>query len=500
MASFNADERRRREAKATDKKRDKKGNGETASFPEELETFEEFRLACVAEQQRLGFDVPSPAGNPTARFQWEQAARCVYSAKVRSLLNGRGKRGRQSEDKSEGESESEVEECEDPLVTALTEGVRDTIENNSHSFNTMGTKVVEHARMEAFPTSCSEARDLREFLSSAEVLLRVAVAGVRSAALDKAMKRLRDRVASQRKEGKVQFCQDGFPAIAVLLDLYVLDLCLERWNVLRPLSRRKALEAAVALCQAIEGEAVVACVAALEEKRSGDIDGPETALLHDKVRALGSSLPFDFPEECTEVILATLPGYRTTLSRFKFHEVDAATSSRQHTPPTASRSNDSEDLSVGELLRRRQAEPPRVVAAAVSETKATAQHVPRGMRVFSSSSSAPGTALAPVLGVAAPTRRTGIFESGHVQCCSRFHSRYADPAKHASSECRFCATCHLMEILFNGCKADCVWKHWPTKRRIQLHLKRFPQVQATALDRFRRLERGEILGQYNGEV
>jgi hypothetical protein len=76
-------------------------------------------------------------------------------------------------------------------------------------------------------------------------------------------------------------------------------------------------------------------------------------------------------------------------------------------------------------------------------------------------------------------------------CRSKYHADFvSDPKKHASKECQFCSVCHMMELLFNGCKMLCCWKHEPTPRKIQQHLKAFPHVYRLADQRMHDWSRG----------
>jgi hypothetical protein len=76
-------------------------------------------------------------------------------------------------------------------------------------------------------------------------------------------------------------------------------------------------------------------------------------------------------------------------------------------------------------------------------------------------------------------------------CRSKYHADFvSDPKKHASKECQFCSVCHMMELLFNGCKMLCCWKHEPTPRKIQQHLKGFPHVYRLADQRMHDWSRG----------
>lgn len=77
---------------------------------------------------------------------------------------------------------------------------------------------------------------------------------------------------------------------------------------------------------------------------------------------------------------------------------------------------------------------------------------------------------------------------GRFECRSQYHPRYASATLHASAACSFCTCCHTMEFLFNGCKADCCWKHRPTERKLTTHLRAFPDILAAARARLDELQ------------
>ncbi|KAJ9472188.1 hypothetical protein DIPPA_28998 [Diplonema papillatum] len=53
-------------------------------------------------------------------------------------------------------------------------------------------------------------------------------------------------------------------------------------------------------------------------------------------------------------------------------------------------------------------------------------------------------------------------------CKSLFHDKFSgNTNRHASPECPYCATCHWMEVLFNGEDPACPWKHEPTETKIK---------------------------------
>lgn len=75
-------------------------------------------------------------------------------------------------------------------------------------------------------------------------------------------------------------------------------------------------------------------------------------------------------------------------------------------------------------------------------------------------------------------------------CRSKYHSRFVNDSKHASRECDFCTVCHMLEFLFNGCKFICCWKHEPTPRKIQQHLRQYPAICRLAEQRMLNWARG----------
>lgn len=79
-------------------------------------------------------------------------------------------------------------------------------------------------------------------------------------------------------------------------------------------------------------------------------------------------------------------------------------------------------------------------------------------------------------------------------CRSKYHSKYAKDGSHGSSTCRWCTTCHMMEILFNGCTRDCAFKHGQiSDKKISTHLKMFPNVHRLAMKRWAESKSGKRL-------
>ena len=95
----------------------------------------------------------------------------------------------------------------------------------------------------------------------------------------------------------------------------------------------------------------------------------------------------------------------------------------------------------------------------------------------------------PVVALPAPIlQQVGLSTPSHPHPChSKYHAKYSSADKHASAACQFCSLCHMMEFLFNGCVRDCSWKHIPTAKKIAMHLKGFPTVQALAKRRLQEI-------------
>ncbi|KNH05016.1 hypothetical protein XU18_3852 [Perkinsela sp. CCAP 1560/4] len=56
-------------------------------------------------------------------------------------------------------------------------------------------------------------------------------------------------------------------------------------------------------------------------------------------------------------------------------------------------------------------------------------------------------------------------------CVSKYHAVYSDPKLHASTACRFCSRCHLLEKLFNQNDDECGFKaHVLSKSRLERQL------------------------------
>jgi len=48
-------------------------------------------------------------------------------------------------------------------------------------------------------------------------------------------------------------------------------------------------------------------------------------------------------------------------------------------------------------------------------------------------------------------------ESKFPPCASKYHTRYSSNEQHGTKECKYCRTCHVLEVLFNQGQEDCKW-------------------------------------------
>ncbi|CUG89793.1 Hypothetical protein, putative [Bodo saltans] len=147
-----------------------------------------------------------------------------------------------------------------------------------------------------------------------------------------------------------------------------------------------------------------------------------------------------------------------------------------------------DDVPLGDIVRDNKAvvikDTTRIIAQQKHYQHPIAAALPAPARVMA----APPAAMNVVV-VRAPT--AAATAAVPYPCRSKYHADYvADPKKHASKECQFCSVCHMMELLFNGCKFLCCWKHEPTPRKIQQHLKAFPAVYRLADQRMQDWSRG----------
>lgn len=451
--------------------------------------FESFCAESALQQRGDGVSVPPAASQSFAYYQWLEVVRTKYEASLPSALaqatpataTRSSAPPTPKRTKTEGTA-AEVSSSSSSVLTlaeVLAERLAKSLE--AQAVPTQASAALRHAAQQPFPMPPAAA-DMPAFLALAEAAIRLTLWAPQDARLAQLAARLRPNLRTLEERGIIRLCHGCFPALQVLMDLLSWRIIAHRWARLSLEMRQVAVDGVLTLCDCLDSVAteVLRCAAqalpmtasppsptsppAAVEVAADDMHTMDLLVAH-----ASASVPFQFPT-CRD--LADLYPEPTGVLRVPGDELGASDDSAPpvHRPeqPTAMKRERTGDagVRVDDLLA---ATPTMTPAAQASSTLPTPQ--------------------APARRVAAP----GSAAQGRVACSSRFHARYADATKHASAACPFCATCHVMEVLFGGDTRRCCWGHWPTPRRLQLHLQRHPHVLRLAQARLSRLKQGERL-------
>lgn len=481
--------------------------------------FETFCAAHSLQQRQEGVEVPTRQSHSFAYYQWLEVAKRRFQESHAEAQQQRNDVPASQRVKVEGVTSLDnavLHRTEDALATRLAAQLASSLEKQ---FDPLATPAaLRHATQEIFPMP-RESMDLPSFLAIAEATVRLTLWHVGDARLAQMAARMRPNLRLLEERGVLRAQAGCFPGLQLLMDLLSFRIIAHHWNQLTPEMRAVAVEGMQTLCGCLQSPAAAAMKAAVQLL---DVTADTTAVplpaLHQLLAQMSAAIPFEFAA-CRD--LATLypeptgvlrvPG--TANEQREDEPQEQGPERRVSTPspppkaplPVApdvvnegaaspaksadlnkknSHTHDPDDFRLGDLLS------PRISAeASPFVAPATALQVFTPHAVLEVVPRASGGRLSASATRRLPTKTV----KGHPACVSPFHARYADPAKHASAECRYCATCHLMEILFRGEKRDCSWHHWPNKRKIQLHLKRFHRVYQLALKRLGEMERGEQL-------
>lgn len=310
-----------------------------------------------------------------------------------------------------------------------------------------------------FPMPTDSTTSVVALLSAFEVAVRLALAFPNDASLWGQILRMRVDI-DKLFDGSVGIlAENAYPALHLLVDFLSLYFIFLLFDTLPETAQADTLRCGAEICERLESSAATTC--SEEQHHACDSGVVNVTTLQATVIAAMKTVPYEFPAVCHEVLAVVLPNVVEPQGKLRLLAAPRAVS----VASSATACSSDEDCLVGELLAT-----PRL-SAGVQHLAAKPKAAPQ------------------------PIRRTVSVTNTlrHMQCASNYHGFYADREKHASKECRFCASCHLMEVIFNSCKADCLWKHWPTERKIRLHLKRFPEVMRLALERFSLMQKEGVL-------
>lgn len=462
--------------------------------------FESFCAASVLRQRKMGVEVPSKLSRSFAYYQWLEVAERKYLE-------------RHTEAQEEGELESKRIRVEDaaprtsaavpgnssPLAAALADQLTSSLAKQARPSTLPAS--LRHAAREAFPMP-SAAADMPAFLALAEASVRLTLWCPGDERLALLAVRMRPSLRTLEEKQIIRMREGCYPGLQLLMDLLSWRIIVHRWDRLQPHMRQVAVEGVLTLCGVLRSPATEELRAAVQKL---DVATQNTSAPIEKLNSLvgqvSAAVPFQFdtcrdlvalyPEPCGVICLGNPQPQQPPPLQEKALPAASAPgtttkppTSRERTRSTSNREREDSELRLVDLIGHKGRAPLTSAVPSCEASHPVLAVVPRA-----SNGRAP-TAMASDNACRPPKRTV----NGHLACASRYHNRYADPSKHASAECKYCATCHLMEIVFGGVRRDCAWKHWPTTRKIMFHLKRFPVERKLALKRFGEIERGMQLG------
>ncbi|AIO02504.1 hypothetical protein LPMP_353680 [Leishmania panamensis] len=458
-------------------------------------TFETFCAMSALQQRRDGLLVPPESSRSFSYYQWLEVAKAKYAVSQPLASSSPSQRRPPAK---RAKKESSASDSGTTLADGLAEQLVASLERQKGPAKAPAS--LRYAAQEAFPMPKASA-DMPAFLALAEAAIRLTLWTPQDTRLAQLASSLRPNLRTLEERGVIRFYYNCFPSLQLLMDLLSWRIIAHRWERLTPELQHVAVDGVLTLCDCLDSVATEALRAAVHELRmstvsSSSADPIELTALNTLVAHVSATVPFQF-EACRDLVplypepvgLLRVPG--TSVASIK----SMLGKGQLSQPVEEEQANDDGETRVGELLG--EICTPTLLGHASLEGESSSRRVhaaaeaaPPSRPILKAVAHTTG-GMRPPAGVAKtchkiPTRTA----SGHSACMSQYHMRYADPAKHASSECPYCATCHLMEIIFRGNTGNCLWSHWPTPRKIQLHLKQFPQVMKLAQERFAAMRRG----------
>ncbi|GET93450.1 hypothetical protein, conserved [Leishmania tarentolae] len=448
-------------------------------------TFETFCALSALQQRRDGRLVPDETSHSFSYYQWLEVANAKYAESQPPAKKVKKEDG--------------VMDCGSALADGLAQQLTASLQSQTGSAKSPAA--LRHAAQEAFPMPQASA-DMPAFLALAEAAIRLTLWTPNDGRLAQLAARLRPNLRTLEERGIICFYYGCFPSLQVLMDLLSWRIIVHRWERLTPEMRQVAVDGVLTLCGYLESVATEALRTAVQElpvspASSSSEDPIELATLDTLIKHASAAVPFQF-STCRDLVslypepvgLLHVPGAAPAAS-----SETVMRDEQQSQPSNEKRVDDDGEVQVGELLGVACA-PTRNVHTSAEEGSPTrcvkaAPVAARSLRPNLNDTRRTREGARPSTDVTqtrqqVPTRTA----SGYIACMSKYHARYADPAKHASSECPYCTTCHLMEVIFGGNKHNCSWGHWPTPRKIKLHLKQFPKVMKLAQERFAAMQCG----------
>ncbi|KAK7197318.1 hypothetical protein NESM_000678800 [Novymonas esmeraldas] len=468
-------------------------------------TLKAFCEATAIEHRRRGHRVPLASSNAFAYHQWLETAQARYvERQLGSSASPESAQAPAKRVKCEVDVAAAGNTLADGLAQQLTASL---VRQNNLS---MAPASLRHAAQEGFPMP-QAAADMPAFLALAEAAIRLTLWAPEDGRLAQLASRLRPSLRALEEQGIIRLQHGCFPSLQVIMDLLSWRIIAHRWTRLTPEMRQVAVDGVLALCSCLDSvatEALRAAVDGLLTPTAAPSPGADNAdaaassidlkTLDTLIGYVSASVPFQF-SSCADLVelypapvgVLRVPGEPTATSPSMQQDGQLVQSVKlEHID-----ADDEADIRVGDLLGGTPTPVPTVGATPAATATPPPPGRPSSWIHTATRAAAHSSHRPPQDTGTAPRQLQAPALTGQrcIACASRYHARYADPAKHASRECAHCATCHLMEILFRCNTCRCPWNHWPTSRKIQWHLKGFPQVMKLAQERFAAMQRGDRL-------
>ncbi|KPI85685.1 hypothetical protein ABL78_5265 [Leptomonas seymouri] len=468
--------------------------------------FEAFCEVHALQQKREGVEVPSKTSHSFAYYQWLEVARRRFSEDPAGEKHAENapKLKRLRAENDAAQPKTSMLGAGSTLADALAQQLTSSLEKQA-SLSTAPPSL-RHASQEEFPMPPAEV-GMPAFLTLAEAAVRLTLWHPQDARLALLAARMRPNLRYLEENGVIRTQEGRFPRLQLLMDLLSWRIIAQQWARLRPEMRQVAVDGVKALCTCVRSSAAGEL---RSEIQNIDISSNSASIpsmrLDNLLRLVSAAIPFEFvacrdlvtlyPEPTGVLCLTGAEQLESALPASTVPDATAGSATSIDTAEPAVGSEDEEsEVHVGDLVGAHAPTLSSDNAGAPPTAKVTPEKMGRALPyvehpVLKVVPRASNRRFAPTKNIAGTRRMSTSSVDGHPVCVSQYHQRYAGASKHASAECHYCATCHLMEIIFRGEKRDCVWKHWPTTRKIQFHLKRFPSVLKLALKRFSEMERG----------
>lgn len=477
------------------KTRDAKLSVALISFSEAMSStgsaFAEFCDVSASQQRGDGFEVPSQSSDLFAYYQWVETAKRKFNEE-----NPRGdddgsatvKKTRMEEGESASQN-SQAYDCQVDLAEPIAHQILASLNVSTEEGRVPLS--LQRAIKEPFPMPTA-AGDTESFLCLSEAVMRLTLWNSESIFLSTIAAQLRLTCRILESNGFVPLQWNRFPSLKLLMDLVSWRIIVRRWDHITPEARQVAIDSMKTLCRRVEC-AVSEELSAAAEKLNvavGSLSKPVVSRHNALTSKMSASIPFQF-SACRE--LPNLYPEPTGV----LHVPVFSTESEGTGDAQEILSVDEEDtLRVGDIVRKASVLHPRAtVGTAVVPTSSSHEE----MEIPYEPHPVHSSLVRRHRGTNSSCMRSVTTTvDGYPSCVSQFHQRYADASKHASRACRYCATCHLMEIIFRNCQHDCACKHWPTAGKIKYNLSKHPAAFRLAMERFEKLQRGEQLAVVDG--